>query len=312
MKIVSHLELPGLAQKIAQIAPGVELLHLPADEPVSGNLRADALLTSVLGGDNLPQILRPAHGIRWVHVYGTGVDQFPVHAVRHAELTCSRGASSVAIAEWTMAMILSAAKRLPDNWLDRQPEHWYFADTSPLQGKCLGFLGFGSIAQQVARRAQGFDMRLCALVRRPRQAETENGVTFVDNLSKLLACCDHLVLAAPATPATHHILNRDSLARARPGLHIVNVARGSLLDQEALRVALDQGPIGLASLDVVEPEPLPAGHWLYQHPKVRLSPHISWNSPGAVANMESTFLDNLARFVEGRPLLGVVDSRQGY
>jgi phosphoglycerate dehydrogenase-like enzyme len=95
-------------------------------------------------------------------------------------------------------------------------------------------------------------------------------------------------------------------------VHLVNIARGSLIDQDALRVALDRGWVALASLDVTEPEPLPAGHWLYTHPKVRLSPHISWSMPDASSILVATFVDNLRRYERGEPLEGVVDVAAGY
>ena len=87
---------------------------------------------------------------------------------------------------------------------------------------------------------------------------------------------------------------------------------GSLVDQDALREALDDGRVARASLDVVEPEPLPAGHWLYEHPKVRLSPHISWSAPGAIERLFATFDENLRRWRAGEPLLGAVDLARGY
>jgi phosphoglycerate dehydrogenase-like enzyme len=102
------------------------------------------------------------------------------------------------------------------------------------------------------------------------------------------------------------------LAAAKPGSHLVNVARGSLVDQDALREALDAGRIACASLDTVEPEPLPDGHWMYTHPQVRLSPHIAWNQPGAVEQLFDSFLVNLRRWRAGEPLLHVVDVEAGY
>jgi phosphoglycerate dehydrogenase-like enzyme len=92
----------------------------------------------------------------------------------------------------------------------------------------------------------------------------------------------------------------------------VNVSRGSLVDQEALREALDEGRVARASLDVCDPEPLPAGHWLYSHPRVRLSPHISWSAPGALERLFATFAENLRRYRDGRPLEGRVDLERGY
>ena len=119
-------------------------------------------------------------------------------------------------------------------------------------------------------------------------------------------------MAAPETPATRHLLNDASLAWMGPGAHLVNIARGGLVDQEALRRALDDGRVALATLDCVEPEPLPAGHWLYSHPRVRLTPHISWAGSGSHAGLMDRFCENLARHLAGEPLEFVVDPEEQY
>jgi phosphoglycerate dehydrogenase-like enzyme len=98
----------------------------------------------------------------------------------------------------------------------------------------------------------------------------------------------------------------------KPGVHLVNIARGSLIDQDALRQALDSRRVAMASLDVVDPEPLPDGHWMYGDRRVRLSPHISWSSPGSQFRTVEMFLDNLRRYRAGEPLHGVVDLDAGY
>jgi phosphoglycerate dehydrogenase-like enzyme len=97
-----------------------------------------------------------------------------------------------------------------------------------------------------------------------------------------------------------------------PGVHLVNIARGGLVDQDALRVALDSGHIGRATLDVADPEPLPEGHWLYDDPRVRLSPHISWSMPESNDLLYETFRSNLHHWLRGEPLEGVVDVDAGY
>jgi phosphoglycerate dehydrogenase-like enzyme len=138
------------------------------------------------------------------------------------------------------------------------------------------------------------------------------GVEIARDLGSLLAGADHLVLAAPSTRETRHLLGAAALARVKPSLHLVNVSRGDLVDQDALRAALDDGRVALASLDCVDPEPLPAGHWLYAHPRVRVSPHISWSMPGALDLLIEPFVENLRRFAAGEPLLHRVDPRLGY
>jgi phosphoglycerate dehydrogenase-like enzyme len=123
---------------------------------------------------------------------------------------------------------------------------------------------------------------------------------------------EHLVLAAPLTPATRHIIDRGSLACAKPGLHIVNVARGALIDDDALLQALDTGLVGRATLDATEPEPLPSGHPFYRHPRVRLSPHASVHTPKTPERFATKFAENLARFRGGNALLDRVDFGRGY
>ena len=138
------------------------------------------------------------------------------------------------------------------------------------------------------------------------------GARIARDLAALLASADHLVVAAAATRATQHLLDDAAFARVKPGVHLVNVARGALVDHEALRRALDDGRVGLASLDCVDPEPLPAGHWLYTHPRVRLSPHTSWSMPGAFDLLIEPFLENLRRELLGEPLIHLVDLELGY
>jgi phosphoglycerate dehydrogenase-like enzyme len=312
LNLVSQLQLEGLEEQVRNIVPGANIIHIGGTDPVPDNLRADVLLTLGVETQNLSDILRPQHGIRWIHAFGTGVDGFPIHKISDQQLSCSRGATAVPIAEWVLAMLLSAAKCLPDMWAKGEPPaQWNFAPLQPLKDTRLALVGFGGIGQAVAKRALAFDMRVTAMVRTQRPSTME-GVTLVDNWESLVDDADALVIAAPATQETHHLLNRETLAIIKPGLHVINVARGSLIDQDALREALDDGTVALASLDVVDPEPLPPEHWIYQHPSVRMSPHISWNSPAAFSNMLAVFLDNIDHYQQGRVLKGVVDVGSGY
>jgi phosphoglycerate dehydrogenase-like enzyme len=154
-------------------------------------------------------------------------------------------------------------------------------------------------------------MRVLA-VRRSTGPTEVPGVVQVNGILELVSQADHLVLAAPLTPATRHVIDRNVLTHARPGLHIVNVARGALIDDDALLDALDAGLVARATLDVTEPEPLPAGHRYYQHPRVRLSPHASVHTPRTPERFAAKFAENLARFLAGATLLDRVDFGRGY
>jgi phosphoglycerate dehydrogenase-like enzyme len=307
VRILSHVPVP-LLTRVRQRFPKAELIAVPDRGELPAEVRGDVLLTMAWGSPNLARVLE--RGVRWVHAYGTGVNAFPFHELHGIPLTCSRGASAIPISEWVMAMLLAAEKRLPDSWIHEPPEVWNRFDLGGLYGRTLGLLGLGGIAQETARRALAFGMTVIAH-RRTAQRSPIAEVELVD-LETLLARSDDLVIAAPATHDTHHVIGRSALARVKRGVHLVNVARGALVDQDALREALDDGRVRLASLDTVDPEPLPAGHWLFTHPRVRLSPHCSWSAPGALDRLLDAFLENLARWLADDPLQGTVDVELGY
>src|SRR5262249_61404406 len=104
-------------------------------------------------------------------------------------------------------------------------------------------------------------------------------VEMVSSLDELLPGADHVILAAPSTAKTRHLIDAAAFGKMTAGVHLVNIARGALVDQDALRRALDDGTVAQVTLDTVDPEPLPAGHWLYEHPKVRMTAHVSWYTP---------------------------------
>ncbi len=308
MRILVHTPHPAL-ERIADEHPDVELVPIPREGAIPPEAEGEVLLTLPWGTPNLAEALE--RGVRWIHALGTGVDRFPLERVGDRLLSCARGASAVPISEWVLAVMLAFEKQLPEAWLHAPPERWAWRELGGLEGRSLGLVGLGGIGQAVARRALPFGMRVRAL-RRSGAASPVPGVEIAADLADLAAGADHLVVAASATPETRHLIGREALAAARPGLHLVNVARGSLVDQEALREALDAGRVARASLDTVEPEPLPEGHWLYAHPSVRLSAHVSWNAPDALERLYATFVDNLRRYRAGETLRGLVDPKLGY
>jgi phosphoglycerate dehydrogenase-like enzyme len=296
---------PKAAEAMKAAVPDVEVIDAGADPPPA-DLRAD-----VLFGGWGPHSLDLAQRVDWVHLAGTGVDSFPDKLFDGRTVTCARGASAIPISEFVLAAMLAFEKHLPETWIHEPPDHWNFASLGWLNTRTLGLVGLGGIGQAVAERALPFGMEVQALRRRPDPSPLD-GVEVVGTLEELLPVADHLVLAAPATPRTQHLIDADALGIVKPGVHLVNIARGALVDQDALRVALDDGRVAMATLDTVDPEPLPEGHWLYSHPKVRLSAHVSWASPAGLARTLEIFVDNLTRYAAGEPVLHVVDVDEGY
>lgn len=296
---------PKATEAMKAALPDVEVIEVGA-EPPPPDLRAD-----VLFGGWGPHSLEHAQRVDWVHLAGTGVDSFPPELFDGRTVTCARGASAIPISEFVLAAMLAFEKQLPETWIHEPPAHWNFASLGWLNTRTLGLVGLGGIGLAIAERALPFGMQVRALRRRPDPSPLA-GVEVVGSLEELLPIADHLVLAAPATPRTRHLIDSRALELVKPGVHLVNIARGALVDQDALRVALDDGRVAMATLDTVDPEPLPEGHWLYSHPHVRLSPHISWASPAGLARTLEIFIDNLSRYAAGEPVLHVVDVDEGY
>jgi phosphoglycerate dehydrogenase-like enzyme len=311
--VLSHLgdadqiSLPGDLRERAQV------VRVSGSTPPAPDVAGEVLFTLAHGLETLEPLL--GRGVRWVHLAGTGIDKFPLEAVPDdVVVTNSRGASAIPIAEWTLAVMLAFEKRLPDTWVDGpvdNAERFGGTPLGSLDGRTLAVVGFGSIGAAVAERALPFGMRVRGLRRSSRPSPME-GVELVGSLEEVLADADHIVIAAPHTAETERLISDAAFAAMKPGAHLVNIARGAIVDQEALRRALDTGVVARASLDAVDPEPLPAGHWLYQHPAVRVSAHMSWSSPDAFAVMHRHFSDNLRRYLAGQELAGIVDREARY
>lgn len=307
-RILTQLPLE-LLEPLRKRHPDLEIFPVPSSGAPGDEIEGEVLLTLPWGTPNLADVL--ARGVRWVHAFGTGVNGFPFDLLGDRTLTCSRGASAEAISEWVIAVLLAAEKQLPERWLSEPPEHWNMAQLGSLKDRTLGLIGFGGIGQAIAERALPFEMKIQAL-RRTSARSPIRGVRMVSSLETLLSDADHVVVAAPETPATRHMIDGAAFDSMKTGVHFVNIARGGLVDQAALRRALDSGRVGLATLDCVDPEPLPAGHWLYAHPRVRLSAHISWSAPRSYDGLIERFVENVGLYRRGEDLDGRVDPTHQY
>ncbi len=298
-------EISKACERLAAEFPEVTVIDI--SETIADDARAEVLF----GGWGPNCFTAMERGVRWVQLSGTGINGMPPEILSAPIVTCARGASAIPISEYVLGAMLAFGRGFPQNWLKDAPKNWNFQRMTTLSGSTLGLVGLGGIGERISRLALAFDMRVVAM-RRTDSASPEPGVEVVTKLADLLSVADHLVLAAPGTDRTRHMIDEDALTRVKPGVHLVNIARGSLVDQEALRVALDDGRVARASLDVCEPEPLPAGHWLYSHPKVFLTPHSSWSSEAFFAAAVDIFCANLRRYLSGEPLVGIVDQAEGY
>jgi phosphoglycerate dehydrogenase-like enzyme len=314
-RLVVASQLPDLFNSVfAQHARDADIIAVPPGLTAPLPDRAKILVAAPFrkAGGALPK--DPPKGwpydLEWVQLVSVGIDFYPDWLFDGPVVTSARGSSAVALAEFALAAILADAKRLPDIWIDKA-DRWAAQPLKLVQGTTLGLVGFGAIGEALAPRAQALGLNVIA-TRRSDQPIPTAGVERVADLKTLFARSDHVVLAAPATTETYRLIDRDVLAHAKPGLHLINIARGALIDDDALLEALEDGRVARASLDVTHPEPLPEGHPYYSHPSVRLSPHTSVHTPDTRINLATRFAENLARFRSGAPLADIVDLSRGY
>jgi phosphoglycerate dehydrogenase-like enzyme len=260
--------------------------------------------------------------LRWIHSPMAGITPllFPELVASHVILTNASTVHAVPVAEHTLALLLALARRLLNCFRYQAEWHWGQEDSwqpgkvpFELQGKTLGLVGLGTIGRELIARVRPLGMRVLATKRDPsRGGEFADRVYAPHELPILLAEADFLVLAAPETSETRHLIGKSELARMKPGAYLINVSRGTLVDTEALLEALSTGRLAGAALDVTDPEPLPPDHPLWKLPNVLITPHLGGAS-SLFWQRESVLLrENLHRYLAGKPLLNLVDKSLGY
>jgi phosphoglycerate dehydrogenase-like enzyme len=249
--------------------------------------------------------------LRWIQAIGAGVDHF--HGAGLTDdvvVTNAAGVSAGPIAEFVIGRLLAVWKRF-DELRTLQREHrWEPTYGRMLAGSTLVIIGFGSIGRAVARRARALGMRVVAVRRHPDStdgSDEADEVFGLDRLHHALAIADAVVVAAPASPQTRDLVDAPALAAMKDDAVLVNVARGSLVDEQALVSALEAGRLGAAILDVTQHEPLPSDSPLWDAPRLHLSPHSSTVPDHYLTAVFDLFVDNLGRYREGRSLTNVVD-----
>lgn len=282
----------------------------PDDPPVSVNMQARVLpeeLPALFAGQHFVLIdrtalptgtMRACPDLRHVIFLGTGARSYmDPEALAALGITVHviRGYGDTAVAEHTVALMWAAARGIARMDREMRAGRWTRSEGMQLAGKTLGLIGFGGIAAEVARIAAGSRMRVLAWNRSPKTAA---GVSFVD-LDTLLAESDVISLHLLLTDETRGFLDAGRLARLRPGVILVNTARGALIDEAALIAGLEDGHIGHAALDVFATEPLPAGHPLTRLANVTLSAHSGFLTPEANETLLQRALEIARRLCEG-------------
>ena len=301
---------PSVAERLRALLPeGFELTHgtaLGDDHLAEIIAEADYAISGqvAVGG----AVLRAAKRLKLLHKWGVGVDNLDIETARELGIKVARttGSNAVAVAEFTIGLMICALRHIPHGHLGLQQGRWQsWRARSPflLSGKTVGLVGFGAIGKAVARRLSGFG---CSVVytkphRLGRDEEARLGVDYAE-LPELLARSDVVSLHCPLTPATAGLVDRRALTSMKPTAVLVNVARGGVVAEDDLAWALRNGVIHAAAVDVYEVEPLPADSPLLHIDNLTLTPHLGAMAADTFAPTVRRMFANIARVSRGEPV----------
>jgi phosphoglycerate dehydrogenase-like enzyme len=256
-----------------------------------------------------------ARSLEWIHVAAAGVDtlMFDELAQSDVVVTNAKGVFDRPIAEFVLTSILAVAKDVHRSHDLQVARLWQHRETNTVAGATALVVGTGSIGREIARllRAVGMDVRGAGRTQRASDPDFGTVVSSAD-LADHVGWADHVVVVAPLTDATRNLVDERVLSAMKSSAHLINVGRGPIVDEEALVTGLDAGDIAAATLDVFTTEPLPADHPLWTTPGVVITPHMSGDAVGWTDTLARQFVDNALRWLDGAPLVNVVDKELGF
>jgi phosphoglycerate dehydrogenase-like enzyme len=251
--------------------------------------------------------------VKWLQIPDAGAEKWIDTPIVKGNIlvTCASGVYGHQVAEHALALILGLARHL--GFYARQTK-WnpFEVVVSSLSGKRILIFGAGGIGINLATMLKPFDCHVTVMSKSGRMVSEANQSAASNEFFKVVGDYDFIILAAPATAETYHLINADSLSHMKSEAYVVNVARGSLINSEDLIEALDAGVIAGAGLDVTDPEPLAEGHRFFTHPKILITPHVANPSALKKASFARLVEANCRRFLRGEDLAGIIDLERGY
>jgi phosphoglycerate dehydrogenase-like enzyme len=316
-KVVVEVNDPGLLEELNSVAQGkARIVPVTKQNAIGEIADADAYI-----GNITPAEVRAGKKLKWVHVMSAGVEHVLFMSggndLRDSDivLTNNKIVQGPEIADHAMAMLLSLSRDLPTFWANKQSETWQPRPYRgiELSGRTAVIVGQGGIGTQIATRAWAFGMSVIGV-----DPEDKPFSPFVkktvkpDQLDAVLPEADVLFISAPHTAQSHKMVGPREFELLKKGSYFIAVSRGGVYDMNALVKALDEQRLAGAGVDVMDPEPLPKDHPLWKFQNAIITPHIAGRSDKDHGRMVGTAKENLARFLDGRPLVNVVDKKKGY
>jgi phosphoglycerate dehydrogenase-like enzyme len=304
--------------ELERTAPGVRIVRgLDRESALDYAAVAHAADAHLLS----PEFLENAPNLVWAQSRSAGVDRYmSIDALVNNDrivLTNMRAAHGPTIADHSMAMLLSLTRSLRAYDAQQREHEWRRTppgtDSIALQGRTMLVVGFGGIGSEIGRRAHGFGMRIIATRRSDRPGpDWVDRMGTGDDLMAMLPEADVVALAVPLTPETERLIDADAFNAMKEGAYLINIARGRVVDTDAMLDALRSGRLAGAGLDVTDPEPLPPDHPLWDEPNVIITPHVAGVADLTRDRAFALLKENIRRFDAREPLLNVVDKEAGY
>lgn len=253
--------------------------------------------------------------LKWIQLLSIGVDQVPSEILlkNNITLTNNKGGYSIPMGEWVVLKTLEMYKKSAQLYNQQKVRKWKM-DTSLLElyGKTIVFVGTGSIAIESAKRFQGFGVNIIGVNTKGRETEYFDRCYSIDKLDEVLSISDVVVLTMPYTEKTHHLINTDRLKQMKKDAVLINVSRGSIINERDLIKHLKEGNLLGAALDVFEEEPLPLENPLWDMENVIVTSHNSWISEMKDERRFKTVFENMKRYIKQEELVNIVDLGRGY
>lgn len=292
---------------------GFDLIYIPEKQVAySDELRDVEVL---IGYDPFATLdISKMKKLRWIQLFSAGIDQLPVSYLKGTEIIITNNKGySIPIGEWIVMDILELLKHSAKFMRSQDRKLWKL-DRGVMEvcGKTVGFIGTGAIAKEAAKRLQGFEARVVGLNTKGSDVQYFQKCYSADRIDEMLGMSDVVVVTIPYTDSSHHLINSSRISSMKEGAYFINIARGTIVDEEALIKALESGWIAGAALDVFEQEPLGRESPLWEMDNVIITPHNAFISDMKDERRYETIQGNMKSFIEGKEMRNVIDLGRGY
>ncbi|MFT4470254.1 D-2-hydroxyacid dehydrogenase [Arthrobacter sulfonylureivorans] len=313
--VVAVLYKDHLPPGMEDVEAAAEVRYATADQLAEALEGAQVLLLWDFFSSALEDAWHAAGSLEWIHVVAAGVDKLLFDDLRESGVvvTNARGIFDRPMAEFVLAGMLAFAKNLPGLLSLQREQTWQHRETERLESSRALIVGTGSIGREIARVLKAMGLHVAGSGRTARSGDEDLGEIYASSeLADVVGGFDWVVMVAPLTEQTRHLIDASVLKAMKPSARLINVGRGASVDTQALVEALRAGAIAGAALDVFEIEPLPADHPLWSMDNVIISPHLSGDARGWLPQLAGQFADNFGRYVRQQPLENVIDKKLGF